>query len=177
MPLFPAVFLNQRFAIACAAILCCVPLSVCNAQTTDLPAETKINETLLNDQTALNEKLAKYLTNTRWKGQFTITGNDVNPKPEQYEISEAIKAEEGDYWNLVVRIKYGDHDKTLPLPPIAIKWAGETPVITVDAVTIPGMGTFDARVLIRAGKYAGTWAHDDVGGHFFGSIEKIEDKK
>ncbi len=125
-------------------------------------------------QAARLEKLAKYLTNTRWTGQFTVTGKDTPPTSEHYEITQAIKAEEGDYWNLVVRIKYGANDTTLPLPPIEIKWAGETPVITVDKVTIPGLGTFDARVLIRGGQYAGTWSHDEVGGHLFGKIEKLE---
>ena len=48
-------------------------------------------------------------------------------------------------------------------------------MITVDKLTIPGMGTFDARVVIRGGKYAGTWMHDDVGGHLFGTISRIEE--
>ena len=80
---------------------------------------------------------------------------------------------------LKVRIKYGGKDVTVPLPPMDIKWAGSTPVITVDQMTIPGMGTFDARVLIRKGKYSGTWSHNDVGGHMFGTIEKgaAEEKK
>ena len=89
-----------------------------------------------------------------------------------YEIIKAEKAAEGDDWNLVARIQYGEHDVTLPLPPIEIKWAGKTPVITVDQVTLPGLGTFDARVVIRRGKYAGTWAHGQVGGHLFGEIKK-----
>ena len=128
-----------------------------------------------SDEKERIERLSKYLTGTRWTGQFTVVGNDAKPPaPEQYEILEANKADEGDNWNLVVRIKYGKNDVTLPLPPLEIKWAGETPVITVDRLTIPTMGTFDARVLIRRGQYAGTWAHDDVGGHLFGTIEKME---
>lgn len=130
------------------------------------------NEPKTDDRIA---KLASYLTGTRWTGQFTITGdNERPPAPEYYEILEASKGENGDYWNLVARIQYGDKDATLPLPPIEIKWAGETPVITVDRVMIPGFGTFDARVLIRKGQYAGTWSHDQVGGHLFGKIEKID---
>ena len=53
---------------------------------------------------------------------------------------------------------------------LLIKWIDRTPVIVLDQVTIPGMGTFDARVLIRKGMYAGTWAHGEVGGHLFGNI-------
>ena len=124
-----------------------------------------------------DDRLARYLTNTRWTGRFTITGKEDALKEEYYEITQATRAEEPDSWNLMVRIKYGDKDTTLALPTVKIKWAGETPVITVDKMTIPGMGTFDARVLIRKGQYAGTWSHDAIGGHLFGKIEKIEPKK
>ena len=94
-----------------------------------------------------------------------------NRKPERYEISKIVKQSQGDYWNFFARIKYGDHDVTLPLP-VEVKWAGNTPVITVDNLTIPGMGTFDARVVISDNKYAGTWRHGRVGGLMFGRIEK-----
>jgi len=135
--------------------------------------------------TELNRKLAKFLTGTRWEGQFTMTGEDAPPKKEHYEIIKAEKSDEGDFWNLVVRIKYADNDLVQPLPPIEIKWAGRTPIITVDNISVPTLGTFDARVVIRKGtngqpgKYAGTWSHGKVGGHLFGMIHKItdEDKK
>ena len=131
----------------------------------------------------LNKKLAEFLTGTRWEGHFTMTGKETPPKKEHYEIIKAEKSAEGDFWNLVVRIKYGDNDVTQPLPPIEIKWAGRTPIISVDKVTVPTLGTFDARVVIRKGadgqpgKYAGTWSHGKVGGHLFGMIYKIADEK
>lgn len=122
-----------------------------------------------------NQRLAKYLSGTRWTGRFTFGGQgDKEPAEEKYEIIEAKKGETGDDWNLTARIQYGGKDVTLPLPTLQIKWAGETPVITVDKMVIPGMGTFDARVLIRKGQYAGTWAHGEVGGHMFGTIERME---
>ena len=126
---------------------------------------------------ALHDKLSKYLTGTKWTGQFTMDGKG-EPRTEHYEILTAEKNEVGDFWNLVARIKYGDHDQTFPLPPIEIKFAGKTPVITVDKVRFPGFGTFDARVLIRSGKYSGTWAHSGgAGGHMFGTIEKMDAKE
>ena len=45
-------------------------------------------------------------------------------------------------------------------------------MITLTDFTVPGLGTFSARVLIYRNKYAGTWSHGDVGGHLFGTIEK-----
>lgn len=123
---------------------------------------------------ALHNKLSKYLTGTKWTGQFTMDGQG-DAKTDYYEILTAEKNEVGDYWNLVARIKYGNKDQTIPLPPIEIKFAGKTPVITVDKVRFPGFGTFDARVLIRNGKYAGTWAHSGgAGGHMFGVIERMD---
>lgn len=126
-----------------------------------------------DDKTQLYEKLANYLSQTKWTGQFTMTGAE-NEKltKEEYYILSVEKMEEGDYWKLVARIKYERNDVTVPLP-LQIKWAGKTPVITVDQMPVPGLGTFDARVLIRNGKYSGTWSHNDVGGHLFGKIEKL----
>ena len=150
-------------------------------QTTDFQQESERDlrpdeqDAQPESESARNERLATYLTGTKWTGMFTTTGEETKPAAEEkYEIIEAKKADDGDNWNLVARIQYGGKDVTLPLPTMEIKWAGETPVITVDKMVIPGMGTFDARVLIRKGQYAGTWAHGKVGGHLFGKIEKIQ---
>lgn len=116
------------------------------------------------------DALSKQLTNSVFEGQFTIDGQDSPPKKEQYSLKKVKKLPAGDYWLIQTRIKYGDHDVTVPLS-LPIKWSGKTPVITVDNVTIPGLGTFNARVLIADGKYAGTWQHGKVGGHLFGSIK------
>jgi hypothetical protein len=72
---------------------------------------------------------------------------------------------------MTARIKYGDVDSEVPLD-LKILWAGRTPVITLDAFWIPGMGTFDARVMIHANRYAGTWQHDAVGGEMYGVLKK-----
>ncbi len=137
-------------------------------------ATTESDKATDEELKALHDKLAKYLTGTKWTGQFTMDGK-AETRTEQYEIITAEKGETGDYWNLIARIKYGDHDATIPLPPIEIKFAGQTPVITVDQAFFPGFGKFDARVLIRKGQYAGTWAHSGgVGGHMFGKIEKMD---
>ena len=45
-------------------------------------------------------------------------------------------------------------------------------MITLTDFTVPGLGTFSARVVIYRNKYAGTWSHGEVGGHLFGTIEK-----
>ena len=40
-----------------------------------------------------------------------------------------------------------------------------------NVVTIEGLGTFTARVLLYEGLYAGTWKHGQFGGHMWGRIE------
>ncbi len=123
---------------------------------------------------ALMDKLERYLTGSKWTGNFTIVGQENQQlNPETYEITKAKHAG-GDSWLLTARIKYGDKDKTVDLPPLKIKWVDDSPVIAVDKMLIPLMGVFDARVIIRNNKYAGTWSHNEVGGHLFGVIERLE---
>ncbi len=93
---------------------------------------------------------------------------------DEYVITGAMKVGGGDFWLLTSQIKYGDVDLTVPVP-VQVKWAGNTPVITVDSVKIPGLGSFSARVLLDGARYAGTWSHDEKGGHLFGVIERAQE--
>ena len=61
--------------------------------------------------------------------------------------------------------------------PLPVKWVGDVPVIAMQNLSIPGLGTFSAHVVIDGQKYAGTWAHGKVGGHLYGKISKINQKK
>jgi hypothetical protein len=125
----------------------------------------------------LIKKLEADLTNVKLTGRFTVAGReDREPRAEEYTITSAIKLPEGDMWLINSRIKYGDKDTTLPIP-LEIKWAGDTPVITLTDLAIPGLGTFTSRVVLYDNRYAGTWQHGKVGGHLFGRIEKVKDEK
>ena len=166
-----SAFRFQLAAIITTLIFSTIACGQTNSTASDKP---QIAAEADAESKALHDKLAKYLTGTRWTGNFTMTG-EKGMNEETYEIISAAKGETGDYWNLIARIKYGGKDVTLPLPPIEIKFAGKTPVITVDNASFPGFGIFDARVVIRQGKYAGTWSHSGgVGGHLFGKIEKMD---
>jgi hypothetical protein len=149
------------------------PASANQAADRDRPATTATAKESSNKEKQDRElRLAKYLTGAKFLGNFTIEGkSDALPKPEAYTISKCEKLAQPDMYRLTARIKYGEIDSEVPLD-LKILWAGRTPVITMDAFWIPGMGTFGARVLIHAGRYAGTWQHDDVGGHLFGVIKK-----
>ena len=95
-------------------------------------------------------------------GQLGVSGE------ERYFIDKATKLA-GDTWMFEARMQYGGHDFPVPVP-VQIKWAGDTPVITLTDLTIPGMGTFTARVLLYRDQYAGTWSSKDHGGQLFGQL-------
>ena len=108
------------------------------------------------------------------RGHYTITGAEEPAAEERYEIQGVSKLDEGDLWLFRCTIQFGENNVTLPLP-LVVKWAGDTPVITLDEVTIPGLGTFSSRVVIDGDRYAGTWQHGEVGGHLYGVIEPLGD--
>jgi hypothetical protein len=125
----------------------------------------------------LFKKFQETLSGAKLVGHFTILGRELGDLPqEEYTIESVQKMPSGDYWLFRARIQYMDKDVTLPLP-LEVMWAGETPVISLTDLTIPVLGTFSARVVIHNDKYAGTWTHDKVGGHMFGTIEKIADEE
>ena len=91
------------------------------------------------------------------------------PQPEQYAVSRLERDAEG-RWVFNVSMSYAAQQHTMPVP-VTIEWAGDTPMITMTEQTIPGLGTFSARVLLYDGLYAGTWKHGQFGGHMWGKIE------
>lgn len=128
-----------------------------------------------SSRSLLFKQFEETLTNARMVGQFTFVGKDVPPLKESYTIHSVKKMSQGDYWVFNARIKYGKTDITLPMP-LQVKWAEGKPVIYLDNVTIPGLGTFSSYTVIDGNKYAGTWQHGDVGGHMFGTIERDDAK-
>lgn len=121
--------------------------------------------------------IKQLLTGVKLKGQFTMDGKPLTElQDETYEIRKVLKLKpESDLWAIHARIKYGVHDLVVPVP-LQIKWAGTTPVLTMDKMSLPGLGTFSARVVLHDNRYAGTWQHDSVGGHLFGTISPTEDQ-
>lgn len=109
-------------------------------------------------------------------GHFTVLGKDQERlREESYTIFKVEKLPRGDYWLFHARLRYGNVDMNVPIP-LEVKWAGDTPVITLTNLTIPGLGTFNARVVIDRQQYAGTWKHGEARGHLFGIIRKREEQ-
>lgn len=126
------------------------------------------------DQAALEKKFAEDMSGVVFSGSYSVTrdGKETPAQMEKYTITRVTKSKE-DYWIFLARIQYGKHDVTLPMS-LQVKWAGDTPVITLTDLTIPGLGTFTSRVLIYGDRYAGTWQHGKTGGHLWGRLDKVE---
>ena len=104
----------------------------------------------------------------------TLVGHSMGPKSEgvageERYVIEKVSKLRGDTWLIHTRIQFGTHDIPVPLP-VSIKWAGDTPMISLTDLTIPGLGTYTARVLFYRDQYAGTWSSKDHGGQVFGKI-------
>lgn len=123
-----------------------------------------------------DQKFKKLMTGAKLTGLFTIEGKPMKDQVEDtYEIRKVEKAKaDGDTWLITSRVKYGKNDYEMPFP-IDVKWAGDTPVLTLEKLAVPGLGTFSCRVVLHGTKYAGTWQHDNVGGHMFGNIKLAEE--
>ncbi|MEX2264011.1 MAG: hypothetical protein WD696_18810 [Bryobacteraceae bacterium] len=119
-----------------------------------------------SERAALEEQFRKSLTGAALVGKFTSDSGRISD--DRYVIEKVSKVQ-GDIWLFQSRIQYGGRDLPIPLP-LTVKWAGDTPVITLTDMPIPGLGTFTARVMFFRDHYAGTWSGKDHGGQMFGKI-------
>lgn len=150
----------------------CLGLVVLPLVAADEPA--KKNDT--PDRETLMKQFEESMSGATMVGYFTINGQEETKglKEERYHLKSVKKLKNGDYWQF--EYQHGKSDKTTTLP-VEIKWAGDTPVITLTDVLVPGAGTFTARVLFYRGEYAGTWSASDHGGRLFGKVVKEDTQK
>jgi hypothetical protein len=113
------------------------------------------------------------MTNVSLVGQSTSFDREGIAGNEEYVI-EKVSRIAGDRWLFHTTLKLGSGDVTVPIP-ITILWAGDTPVITLTDLSIPGLGSYSARVLLFRDHYAGTWTGEEGGGHVFGDIVRRDD--
>lgn len=116
----------------------------------------------------LEKKFQETMSGVTLVGNSTHLNKPGISEEERYTIEKVSKVA-GDVWLFQAHVKYAGHDLTVPLP-LSVKWAGDTPVITLTDLAIPGMGTYSARVLIYRDQYAGTWNGKTAGGQLFGKL-------
>ncbi len=125
----------------------------------------------------LEAALSKMLSGATLEGSFTVSGPGSDSSKlsrEKYTLGD-VKKVAGDIWQFPARIEYGGKDITLPIP-LPVRWAGDTPVVVVDEVDLPGFGSVSARVMFFEGHYAGFWKHGDHSGNLFGVIHSAKEK-
>jgi hypothetical protein len=124
---------------------------------------------------ALEAKFAAALSNATFNGRWCLIqdGKMGTEQEEKYTIIGAQKVG-GDTWLIRTRIQYGERDFVAPLP-VQVKWAGDTAVIVVDNLAMPGGNrAYSARVLVHDGTYAGTWSGGDHAGLLMGVITRTQ---
>ena len=120
-------------------------------------------------QAELENQFEQMMTGVTLVGHSTrLNREGVAPGEEKYVIEKVSKLT-GETWLIRARIQYGSRDLPVPVP-VTIKWAGDTPVMTLTDLAIPGMGTYTARILFYRDQYAGTWSAQKGGGQMFGKI-------
>jgi hypothetical protein len=162
------------FALALALSL----VSVTRSTAQDAKEMTEKAEKPALSAEELEAKFKAMLTKATLSGRWASTkGGVLGPeKEDKYQIVSVGKIS-GDSWVVNARIKYNDREFVAPLP-VKVKWAGDTPVVIVDNLSMPG-GTrsYSARVMFYEHTYAGTWSGGDAGGMLYGTISNEKEEK
>jgi hypothetical protein len=152
-----------------------------SAFTQETPAGGERRETTPNRDApivtaqTLEARFAAALSNATFNGRWClIQDGKLSPeKEDKYTIIGAQKVG-GDTWLIRTRIQYGERDFVAPLP-VQVKWAGDTAVIVVDNLAMPGGGRgYSARVVVHEDTYAGTWSGGDHAGLLMGVITRTQ---
>jgi hypothetical protein len=119
-------------------------------------------------QDDLAKQFQQMMTGATLVGHSTLWNREGISEEERYSIDKVSRIG-SETWLFQTRMKLGSREVPLPIP-VVIKWAGDTPVITLTDMSIPGFGTYTARVVLYRDQYAGTWSGKNYGGQLFGKI-------
>jgi hypothetical protein len=121
----------------------------------------------------LEAKFKAAMTDVIMSGRWVPVKNGAlgAEKEDKYAIVSVEKVSGSD-WVINARFR----NVVMPIP-VKIMWAGDTAVIIVDNLQMPGAGNYggtaySARVMIYENTYAGSWSGGDHGGLLSGLIVK-----
>jgi len=125
------------------------------------------------DLTAAEKQFQDSMVNVKLVGYYTM-GDSTELHEDSYVIEKVTKTG-GDMWKFAASIVYNQKPFKVALN-LPVKFAGDTPVISLTDSMIPGFGKFTARVVLYGGTYVGTWSGAGAGhgGTMFGKIVKNE---
>ena len=122
------------------------------------------------DEASRNRTFAESMQGVVLTGYSTRLNRPGLSGEERYYI-DSVTHVSGDTWLFKSRFEHGGREIPVPIP-LTVRWAGDTPVITMTDLSIPGVGTYTVRIVLYRDQYAGTWSADreGVGGQMFGKI-------
>ena len=125
----------------------------------------------------LEERFRETLSRATLDGHWRLVKDGAigEEREERYTLGE-VRHVGGDSWTIEARIQYGEKDVRLPVP-VKVLWAGDTPVITVTELWLPGLGKYTARVMVYRDLYTGTWFGAGYGGVMSGRVVKAGEGK
>jgi hypothetical protein len=128
-------------------------------------------------QEELEKKFIDTMTNSVMAGRWCLLedGRMSPEKDDKYTIASVKKNADGT-WTITAKIEYAGLKFDAPVP-VQVKWAGDTPVIIVDNMGLPGTPKYSARVLVYEGTYSGTWSGGGHGGLMYGTVKKTDAAK
>src|SRR5258706_5870577 len=175
--------LTTRFNIVASLLLLCIGIASQAMAAENEPASETPKPKPDQDQLEATFKatLTKATLSGRWcsvlpDGKKSEGRLKLGPEKEDKYTIVGVSKLQGDSWLIRARIQYGKVDVVAPIP-VQVKWAGDTPVIVVDKIAIPGGGTYSARVMIYEKTYAGTWSGGDHAGLLNGVLNPDKDSE
>jgi hypothetical protein len=126
------------------------------------------------EMTAAEKEFQQTMTNVTLVGFFTV-GDGKELFEDRYVISTVNKVKDG-LWRIGARVQYNKKDIAITID-IPVYFAGDTPVMSLTRQAVQGLGTYDTRLVIYKGGYAGTWGGGAGGGKMFGNIVKNDAAK
>jgi hypothetical protein len=101
---------------------------------------------------------------------FSLVDDSKDLHEDHYVIERITKVGE-DTWKFQAKVRVNDRDVKVTIP-VPVKFAGDTPVISLTNFVVPGFGKFSARIVFWNGGYAGTWTSGKTRGKLFGKVNR-----
>lgn len=113
------------------------------------------------------QRLVAMLANSVLEGfTMSLSGTAADVSADQYSVTSVEKMGP-DRWKMVAKVL-----GMVPIPmELEVKWAGDTPVITLSNLDVGILGTYSARVLLFEDHYSGVWTGNGKGGYVWGQIK------
>ena len=121
------------------------------------------------EMTSVEREFQETMNNVILVGHFTL-GDAKELYDDRYVIEGVTKVKDG-LWRFAARVQFNKKDVPVALN-VPVFFAGDTAVLSLPRQAVQGLGTYDARLVIYKGGYAGTWGGGTGGGKMFGNIVK-----